>query len=455
MRKPNDVQLDAKSVDILNAIRADSSPEFRAAIPKANPTTQSIQEIGKIIMSYTPLQNEFVGALVNRIGRVIVSSKLYTNRWAGFKKGILEFGDTVEEVFVNIAKPHTYDIEASETNVFKREIPDIQAAFHQLNYKKFYKQTIQPKDLELAFLSWQGITDLIAKIVDSMYTGAEQDEFLVMKYMIARHVLDGHFYPVTVPEATGESAKDIASSFKGISNNLEFLNCSYNVAGVSTFTKKEDQFLIINAKFDAEMDVNVLATAFNMSKAEFMGHRVLVNNFGFDTCESERLRLLFLNDPTFRPITAAETTALNQIPAVLIDRDWVMMFDKVFDFNELYNPEGMYWNYWYHTWKIVSASPFSNAIVFVPGTPTVTGVTVDPATASVTKGQTAQFTANVVTADYAPKTVVWSVNSALSTIDQTGKLTVAGNETATTLTVTATSTYDTSKSGTATVTVPA
>lgn len=437
MIKPQQQTLNKSSVDILNAIRNDGSAEYQRAVPMAANTTASIKEIGKVIMTYQPLQNEFLSALVNRIGKVIVSSKLYRNKFASFKKGILELGDTIEEAFVNIAKPHTYNVDRAESEVFKREIPDVRAAFHTVNYEKFYKQTIQKFELEKAFLSWSGISDLIAKIIDSMYTGAEQDEFLTMKYLIARHVLDGHFYPVTTPVASADSAKEIASDFKAISNDLEFLNCNYNIAGVSTYTNKEDQFLIINAAFDAIMDVNVLATAFNMEKAEFMGHRVLINNFGFNKCESDRIAELFENDPTFRPITAEESTALDNIPAVLIDRDWYMVFDKIFEFNELLNPEGLYWNYWFHNWKIMSVSPFSNAIIFVPGNPSVDSVTVDPATASVSKGQTAQFNAVVATTNYAPKTVIWSINSSKSTIDQTGKLTVAGDETATSIVVTA------------------
>jgi hypothetical protein len=88
-------------------------------------------------------------------------------------------------------------------------------------------------------------------------------------------------------------------------------------------------------------------------------------------------------------------------------------------------------------------------------TPTVTSVTVSPATANVAKGGTHQFTATV-TGDNSPaQTVTWTVTGggAGTTISTSGLLTVAAAETATTLTVTATSTVDTSKSGTATVTV--
>lgn len=451
--KPTVQNLNASSVEILNAIRSSATDNYKNYVPTAQANTESIREIGSIIMQYPLLQNEFLSALVNRIGRVLITSKLYENPWAAFKKGMLEFGETVEEIFVNIAKPFQFDPEVSETEVFKREIPDVRAAFHIMNYQKFYKSTISNDQLRQAFLSWEGITDLIARIVDAMYTGANYDEFQTMKYMLAKHILNGQLYPVTIPDVQPDNMKNIVGTIKGLSNTLEFLSTDYNLAGVSTFTNKRDQFVIINAKFDAVMDVEVLASAFNMSKAEFMGNRVLVDSFG--SLDVARLALLFKDDPTFQMPTQAELTALDNVPAIIVDRDYFMIFDNFYNFTEQYNGQGLYWNYWYHVWKTFSVSPFANSAMFIPGTPTVTSVTVSPATASVSKGQQAQFSATVETTNFAPKAVNWTINSSLSSISPSGLLTVSPNETATSITVTATSVADGTKSATATVTVPA
>ena len=114
-------------------------------------------------------------------------------------KRFLEYGETIEEIFVNIAKPFQFDPGVAESEVFKREIPDVRATFHIMNYQKFYKSTVNNDQLRQAFLSVDGITDLIAKIVDAMYTGANYDEFLTMKYLLARHILDGRMNVVTIP----------------------------------------------------------------------------------------------------------------------------------------------------------------------------------------------------------------------------------------------------------------
>lgn len=440
------------SVDVLNVIRENATQNYRDYVPKATPNADSIREIGAIIMDYPALQNEFLSALVNRIGRVLITSKMYDNPWRMFKKGMLEFGETIEEIFVNMAKPFQFDPTVAESEVFKREIPDVRAAFHILNYKKFYKATVQNYSLRQAFLSWQGITDLIAKIVDAMYTGANYDEFITMKYMLARHILDGHMYPTTIPEVETANMKAITTAIKGVSNEYEFESNKYNLAGVYTHTMKRDQYLLLNAKFDAAMDVEVLASAFNMDKAQFMGQRVLIDSFG--NLDLPRLRELFANDPTFREPSSSELQALDKIPCVLVDKDWFMIFDNFYNFTELYNGEGLYWNYWYHVWKTFSVSPFANNALFIPGTPTITSITVAPNSVNASVGQSVQFTATVTTTNFAPKSVVWSTNSDKAIVDDSGKVTLLEGASGS-ITVTATSTFDDSKTGTATITVSA
>ena len=450
---PKQFTLTNSSVEILNTIRDNATVNYQNYVPYATPVADSIRKIGAIIMDYPALQNEFLSALVNRIGRVMVTSKTYENPWAMFKKGFLEFGETIEEIFVNIAKPFQFDPAVAETDVFKREIPDVRSAFHIMNYQKYYKTTISNDQLRQAFLSWEGITDLIARIVDSMYTGANYDEFQTMKYMLARYILEGRMYPVTIQAVTSANMNSIVSSIKGISNKFEFLSGAYNPAGVKTYSVKNDQYMLVNSDFDATMDVEVLAAAFNMSKAEFLGHRVLVDSFG--RLDTTRLAKLFANDPNYEEIDSSDLELLDSIPAVVVDRNWFMVFDNFNNFTEQYNGQGLYWNYWYHVWKTFSVSPFANAALFVPGTPGVTSVTVTPesATISGTSGGTVQVSAAGCTTNFAPQTVVWSSNSDTVTVNASGLVTVPAGTGATSVTITATSTYDSSKKDTATITV--
>lgn len=449
--KPHIVTLTNSSVDILNVIRNNATQNYKDYVPVATPDAESIREIGAVIMDYPNLQNEFLSALVNRIGRVLITSKMYDNPWSMFKKGMLEFGETIEEIFVNIAKPFQFDPEVAESTVFKREIPDVRSAFHIMNYQKYYKATIQNDQLRQAFLSWDGITDLISKIVDAMYTGSNYDEFQTMKYMLAKRILNGQLYPVTIPTVQTENMKDIVTTIKGVSNKFEFMSSKYNLTGVQTFTKKEDQYLLINSKFDAQMDVEVLASAFNMDKAEFTGHRVLVDSFG--DLDIDRLNLLFKDDPTYTEIGDSDLKALDAIPAIIVDKNYFMIFDNFYNFTEQYNGEGLYWNYWYHVWKTFSISPFANNALFIPGTPTVTSVTVSPATANVSAGQKVQLSAIVQTTEFAPQSVTWSVTTGENvTVNQSGLVTI-GTDASGEVVITATSTYNHEKTGTATLTI--
>lgn len=449
--KPKIRTLTTSAADILNVIRNNASVDYRNYVPKADANdVESVRTIGAIIMDYPALQNEFLNALVNRIGRVMLTSKMYSNPIAFFKKGVLEYGESIEEIFVNIAKVQEFNPEIAEQEVFKRVVPDVRAAFHIMNYQKFYKATVTQEQLKQAFLSWDGVTDLIARIVDSMYTGANYDEFLVMKYLLARHILDGRVYPVTVPTVNAENAKAIVTTVKGVSNKLTFMNSEYNPAAVRTFTEKFDQYMIVNSVFDATMDVNVLASAFNMDKAEFLGHRVLIDGFG--DLDVARLGEIFAGDPTYHEPSQAELTALNAIPAVIVDKDWFMVFDMLTQFTEQYNGQGLYWNYFYHVWKTFSVSPFANSVLFVPGTPSVTSVTVSPTTASVPKGGSVSLSAVVATEYFAPQTVVWTSSAADVKVSAAGVVTVDADAKSASATITATSAFDETKTATCEIT---
>lgn len=425
--------------------------------------TSSLHAIGDFIMSYQPYQNAFLNALVNRISRTIVTSKMWNNPWARFKRGYMEFGETVEEIFVNIAKPHSYDPATAESEIFKREIPDVRAAFHTMNYQKFYKATISNDQLRQAFLSWSGITDLIARIVDSLYTGMRKDEWLVMKYMMCRELLNGGFHPVQV-DAVATDPSDSVTKFREYTNLLTFLTSQYNRAGVETYTDVADQAIFITAEAEAVIGVNVLADAFNMSQVDYLGQRVLVDSWEFNSGDTARLAEIFADDATYEPISGGDLTTLRNVVAVKVDASpdggWFMVFDNFENFTQNYNGEGLYWQYWYHAWKTFSVSPFANAVAFYAGASEITQVTVTPSTADVYVGQSIQMSASVTGTGLIDKTVTWSVSGSKSPTNGTsidpysGILRVAADEVAeTALTVTATATDG--QTGTATITAKA
>lgn len=437
-------ELNNTSAEILNAVRNSASPAYQQAVPAVQADDlATLRAYGDAMMSYEPLMNEFIGA-INRISMVLITSKMYTNPLGFFKRGMLEFGETVEELFVEIAKGHQYNIEESEEKQYKREQPTVLPAFHKLNYKTFYKQTIQNEDLRQAFLSWDGVSDLIAKIVNAMYSAASYDEQNMMLYMVAHQLLAGHFYILNA----GADAKATVQAVKAVSNDMVFMSKKYNEARVHNFTAKEDQIVLITGAFDADMGVNVLASAFNITEVQFMGQRVLVPSF--DAIDLERVQALL--GEQYQPLTEEQLDSLKNIPMVIVDRDWSMIFDNMNKFTEKYNGEGLYWNYWYHVWKIFSHSPFANAVAVVQGESLVNSVTITPEAATLSVGASMQLTEDVQTTGFANKAVNWTSDNDLVEVAYNGMVTVKKGATGT-ATITATSVADPTKSGTATITI--
>ena len=351
--------LNASTIDILNVIRQNAPYEYQSAVPVVTQTTD-IPKVGEILYGTPALANIFVNALVNRVALVRVKAATFNNAYAKFKKGYLEFGEVVEEVFVNIAKAREFSVEKAEAREFKRTLPDVRAAFHSINWRVQYPVTIQNEDLRTAFTSINGVEDLIAKIVDSVYTAAEYDEYLLFKYLIIKAVSHGKMYPVAF-DATDLS--NAAVSFRSMSNKLPFMSTKYNLEGVHTTTAKANQYIFMDADFNADYDVNVLASAFNMDKADFMGKLTLIDDF--TTFDNDRFDVIRANSTMIEEVTDAELALMADVKAVLVDDEWFQVYDNLINFTEDYVAAGMYWNYFLNKYMTVSTSPFSNAIVFV------------------------------------------------------------------------------------------
>lgn len=358
--------LNASTIDIINTIRANASAEYQSLVPEVV-TAHDIPRVGEVLVGYPAMANLFLSALINRIAAVRIKSATFNNAYAMLKKGYLEYGETVTEYFVQIAKAREFSAEKAEQRELKRTIPDVRAAFHIMNYRVQYPITIQDQDLRQAFTGESGVQDLIARIVDSIYTAAEYDEFLLFKYLLIKAISKGKMKPVAFDAA---DMKDGAVKFRGMSNGLTFMSRKYNAAGVTTATPKADQVIFMDSDFNAKYDVDVLSAAFNMDKADFMGRLLLIDDF--TSFDNERFDEIRANSDQIEEVTAEELALMADVKAVLLDEEWFQVYDNNTMFTEKYVASGMYWNYFYNVWKTVSSSPFSNAVVFVDDGATIT-----------------------------------------------------------------------------------
>lgn len=419
----------SNNIAVLNAIRNSASTYYQDYVP-AIADASAVREIGVTIMNDVRLQNEFLSALINRIGRVNITSKLFQNPLRMFKKGIMEFGDTIEDIYVNLPEAHEYDPASAESYVFAREFPDVRAAFYTINYEKFYKQTIQRRDLARCFTATDGIASLIEKILTAMDSANARDEFLVTKYLLAKRILDGlmTFKAVTIPQnSTAKEKSDIIlTEIRTNSNQMEFLNTDRNLAGVQNYALKDDQFIIISAATDALFDVNSLAYAFNMDRAALEGHIVRIDDFG--NINDDAIDNLIGSGAH---LSSTEKALLSEnVLCAIVDSEFFQIYDVYDDIaDDINNPQGLYKNAFLHVSRIFAVSPFANNTVVVTGTPAVTAVAVTPESASatpiiVTPGQSVQLN-TAVTATFASEAVTYTTTQTGVTITSGGLVSVA------------------------------
>lgn len=383
---------------------------------------ESIQPIGKIIMSNQRYKNAFINAL-DLIGLTIIDRNYWEDPWETFtNRGTLAFGQSVREMIVDIADVFDYNAYANDPDHFlENVVPNVYNYVHEVNYQKFYKTTTSDEQMAMAFNTEGGLMDLIEKIVTSLYEGYKYDKYIVNKYMLCRRILDGTITSVEIDGYNSLTPRQRVAAIKNVSSKMTFRSPNYNPAGVRVATPFADQIMILNTDFEADLTTEVLATSFFRNDAEFKANLALIDGYG----NHDAARLAELLGAGYIPFTDGELSALAGIPCVIVDREFFQNYNYALDAagdgtrrTDYFNPESLRNNHYLHTWKVVSTSPFKQACVFTKDvTPSVTAVSVSPATASVSAGQDLKLSATVTTTGFANKAVMWSIDRDSETTD--------------------------------------
>lgn len=378
--------LNGRTVDIINTIRSNASAAYRDTVPAVHRDADGdalrleLLKVGESLRGYPAFANEFLSALMNRIGLVTVKSMNFYNEFKFLKKGELSFGETVEEVFVQIARVRALNPDKAAKWELQRNPGDVRAAFHVINWQTQYFTTIQHTELYKAFTTLDGVTDMIARLVGSLNGGLEVDDWFMFKYLVARGILNGSMKPVQVVTGGDEqaTAKNLAKVSRQMSRMISNPSTEYNFEGVITSTPPERQVIILDAEAEANLDVEVLSHAFNMDRSQLNGRLIVVDSFS--TFPADRYNeVTDGKDPLVPAFTTAELAVLGNVRAVVVDADWFQVYDKTFNLGETVVASGMYTNYFLNVEKIFSISPFANALAFVEG-----NVTANPGTFTVT-----------------------------------------------------------------------
>ena len=467
------------SVQVINRWLEETNENLNIITPIGN-DIESVKEVGKIIVDSPNLQNDFCSWLINRIGKTKIWSSMWENPLSFANKGLIEYGDSIEEIFVDICRPYQYSASVGDREVFRRIQPNIKSAFHIVNTQLFYKSSTAPMDIRKAFLSMDGVENLTKRIIGVMITSEAYDTYLLLKYMIAKAALDGTTNMKNITAITDKSTADAALEvFKEESNNMEFLSRNFNTLGVANSATKDRQYLVLTNKAEAKISVQSLAYMFGVGLAESENKKIRVDSFSFTDEEIERIRYALcpkdnatgepIEEPTsedFAVFTSDELTALGNIQAVLLDDEWFQVYTQLFETRYIQNPQNMWENNWLHVWKIYSRSPFANCEIFHSNSNSITVAIDDETVPTVTAGTAGSQTIDVALtfSGLKPKNannVIWTVANGegatgKATIDQNGKLTWTDAYTAAdTITVTCKSAIDNTAYDTATITVEA
>ena len=370
MYTPQNTTLSNDSYAILNAIRNSIGGEFRANTPLVA-SSEDVKAYGLYVTGGGDARNSFMSTLINRIAQVMCLVRAYENPLKRFKKGILGPGETVENVWVGLVTPEGWtQSPANPGDVYRVNNPESQVTFHPVNSKLVYEITTNDSELSLAFTSDTGVYDLVSRIVQRLTDSAEWDEYIMMKYVIARALLANANSVKRVATLNAANSDSIISSMKAVSNNMRFMMTDYNVAGVPTHSPIDKQVFFLTADASAILDVASLAKAYNLSYVDFIGQQQMINSFAFTEAEQDRLDEIMEETveqglvPGYTPFTEAEVAKLESIVGATLDEDFFMIFDKLYQVNAVFDAKHLNTNNFLHNWKIYSYNPFANSVFF-------------------------------------------------------------------------------------------
>ena len=338
--------------ELLNTIRDNASSEYQARIPEA--TRNNMEEIRYAMIDEDNIMvaNEFMSTLLNKLVKTVVHSKMFENPLKSLKKGTKPLGDAVEEIYTNFLKGDVYDSTGAE--LLKRNLPDTKTVYHRMNYKNQYTITVSREQLSKAFQSYDALESYITNLINTLYNSAELDEFMNMKNLVKSALEKGAIKTIEIEDPLKEGAEEVngkkfIKTVKTTSGLMVFPSTEYNGyltaqqdddKPITTFTRKNEQILMLDTPTDTSVNVDVLASLFNMNVAEFNDTRKIVID------------------------VFPETTA-GSVRGLLLDKDFFQIFDDLFTVTSWTNPKGLYTNYYLNVWQTLAFSILVNAVAFV------------------------------------------------------------------------------------------
>lgn len=392
-----------KGAKVFNVVRENASKVFMETVPSA--TEDNIQTISNILFNdaYQPMLNEFVTNLINRISLTIIRNKTFSNPLSILRKGSMPLGTDIQDIYENPAEAEQYELSNTEmAKLLTITDPDTHVAYYRRNRKDLYTKTISRENLQGAFVSWEKFEDYISAITTSLYSGNYIDEFKLTKALVDGAYNNNKVIVETVNAVTDEaSAKAFVKKARALFNKMKFPSTDYNAYSkfsgakgkITTWTDEDRVVMIVTSDVMAEVDVDVLARAFNIDNTKFLGRVIEVDKF---------------ENP--------------EIQAVICDEAWFQIYENVMRFDEFYNARVMAWNEYLHVWQTYAICPFANSIILATAQPKpATAISVSDV--SVAKDATANVTVTLTPTDATSELKFISGDETIFTVSTTGVVT--------------------------------
>ena len=347
-------------VTSLNKLRELSSDLYHQYVPVIDETTD-ISKFAEPILKVPEVYNEFCNALVNRIVYTQFEIKSFRNPLVVLEGDRIPLGYAGQEVYVNPAKGRTYNPNDFAGLLVKYEA-DVKVQYMAINSDVQYPVTFSRQQLKKAFVSWGDLETFIDGLSNALYNGAFIDEFRFTKLIVSDAYRDNKAQIISDLSAVsnGDTAKAFVEKARELFLNFQLPSSNYNAwakvggAGkpIVTWTNPEDIVMLVRNDIRAKLDVEVLASAFNMDKTTLMGNIITIDNF--DVYDDEGVKIF-------------DGSA---ILGGIFDKSWFRIKKQDMFMDSFYNPNNRSIQYYLNVVKMYNYSLFANGVILATSAPT-------------------------------------------------------------------------------------
>lgn len=295
--------------------------------------------------TWTATANEFLEALYNKIVYQSVDSMSFENPFKKYDGFPVNFGDTIENIFVEMPKGYKFNKDA--TDPFAKAKPSVKSLYASINYELQYETTVEDALLRRATLTEYGFMGIIDAILGQLQQAMKLDEYFATICMLNNaDIYANGFEDVNVLETASDAdiAETVTKTLVDARGKMILPATTQNKMGVMTVTPESRLLLVIKQDLLNKINLDYLAGVYNLEKVELLKNIIPVTSFVTKNDEDEDVG--------------------TDIDFIVVDTKGFDNHVALQDGGMIYNPKGKYTNHFYNLWKIISFKYFYNARAF-------------------------------------------------------------------------------------------